>query len=275
MSGTYLIMIACVTTETVMVSEPVGFYRPSEVHLFRYTRDPGTAKAKLYDDHYREARRQIRACSPETEIIEHSEDPIYDFRSMARCLESLNQGFLKEHPECTVLANISSGPSEFTAALEFLATLNPNVRKFKVATKEYALDESEFSGIYYVDGRPTGLSRSVYPPREIESVHLGKPDEILVKSLRIYSGMIDRGVEPTTRRMVEALKSRGLWVYKPLNVDWRCPQEYREKANFDRRYRAMWKAMGWIDANDRKKCHRLTEQGKAVIEMFYVKPKPK
>ena len=37
----------------------------------------------------------------------------------------------------------------------------------------------------------------------------------------------------------------------------------------------MWKAMGWIDANDRKKCHRLTEQGKAVIEMFYVKPKSK
>lgn len=52
MPNPYIIVISCVTTETVMVSSPSIFYKADEVHLFRYIRDPGTPSAKLYEDHF-------------------------------------------------------------------------------------------------------------------------------------------------------------------------------------------------------------------------------
>ena len=87
MPNEYRIMIACVTVETVMVSDPVIFYRPDEIHLFHYSRDPESSRARLYEDHYLEVYRRIRDIVPESRIIGHHDVPIYDFRSMARCLE--------------------------------------------------------------------------------------------------------------------------------------------------------------------------------------------
>ena len=270
MPAEYIVLIACVTTETVMVSDPVRFYQPREVHIFRYTRDPGTPKARLYDDHLREVRRQIADHSPLTEVYEHAMEPVYDFRRMARSLEALYLHLQKEHPGCRVLANMSSGPSEFVAAVEFLASANPGVTKFKVSTREYALDEADFRDLYYVDGRPVGLSRSVSDPREVESVHIGKPDEVLVRSLRIYAHMLDNRKEPMAIRMIASLKRHGLWAYRPIENEGRASAENKERTNYYRRYVNMWKAMGWIDSEDHRKHHRLTEQGRAVIEMFYV-----
>ena len=41
----YIIVISCVTTETVMVSSPSIFYKADETHLVRFIRDSGTASA--------------------------------------------------------------------------------------------------------------------------------------------------------------------------------------------------------------------------------------
>ena len=38
MPNPYIIVISCVTTETVMVSSPSIFYKANEVYLFRYIR---------------------------------------------------------------------------------------------------------------------------------------------------------------------------------------------------------------------------------------------
>lgn len=87
MSSGYRIMIACVTVETVMVSDPVMVYEPDEIHLFHYSRDPESKRAKLYEDHYLEVVRRIRETNPDCRIVGHYDQPVYNFRSMARCLE--------------------------------------------------------------------------------------------------------------------------------------------------------------------------------------------
>ena len=87
MPDEYRIMIACVTVETVMVSDPVIYYQPHEMHIFQYSRDPDSGRARLYEDHYIEAVRRIMDMVPDCRIIGHHDVPVYDFRSMARCLE--------------------------------------------------------------------------------------------------------------------------------------------------------------------------------------------
>ena len=65
-------MIACVTVEVAMVVSPVLRYKPQELHLFRFIRDPGSRKSKLYRDHYNEVVRKVSASLPQCRIIEHS-----------------------------------------------------------------------------------------------------------------------------------------------------------------------------------------------------------
>ena len=67
-----------------MVSSPSIFYKADEVHLFRYIRDPGTASAKLYEDHFQSVCRQIRSSLPECLVTEHTDDPVYDLPRMVR-----------------------------------------------------------------------------------------------------------------------------------------------------------------------------------------------
>ncbi|WP_400226053.1 hypothetical protein [Methanomethylophilus alvi] len=76
MPNPYIIVISCVTTETVMVSSPSIFYKADEVHLFRYIRDLGTASAKLYEDHYREACNQILRSLPSCRIVDGRRVPV-------------------------------------------------------------------------------------------------------------------------------------------------------------------------------------------------------
>ncbi|WP_400240441.1 hypothetical protein [Methanomethylophilus alvi] len=66
------IMIACVTVEVAMVVSPVLRYKPQELHLFRFIRDPGSRKSKLYRDHYNEVVRKVSASLPRCRTIEHS-----------------------------------------------------------------------------------------------------------------------------------------------------------------------------------------------------------
>ena len=152
----YVIVISCVTTETVMVSAPAIFYQADEIHLFRYTRDPGTPAAKLYEDHYNSVCGQIRSSLPDCKITEHSEDPVYDLPKMVRGLSILYSQIQREHPDAEVHANLSSGPSEFIAALGIFAFLHPDVKLFKVPTKRYTVGAEEFMQLHYNEnGRPS------------------------------------------------------------------------------------------------------------------------
>ena len=81
-----------------MVSSPVIHYNADEAHIFRYIRDPGTPRAKMYEDHYSETVRQITQALPNCKIISHEDHPIYDLHVMAGALESLRREILTAHP---------------------------------------------------------------------------------------------------------------------------------------------------------------------------------
>lgn len=266
---TYRIMIACVTVEVAMVVSPALRYRPKEIHIFRYIRDSGSGRAKLYTDHYAEVVDELSHSLPDCTVIEHTDEPVYDFGRMSRSLDMVYNQTVREHPDCEILANLSSGPREFSATLGIFSYLHPRVTLFKVPTEEYAVGEEELQRYFYDNGRAVGLSRRMYPPKEIAGIRLEPPDERRVRALRMYQSLIDCGTEPYWNRMVPLLKVHGLWDYEPSDREYGSDLELREKLNYFRHYRAYWKEMGWI-GDEKRRCPRLTPSGKAVIEMFYV-----
>ena len=264
------VVIACVTTETVMVSAPIIHFEADEVHLFRYIRDPGSAKAKLYEDHYVQTRNQISASLPMCRVIVHTDEPVYEFARMVRKLEELYLSLRRQYPEAKIYANLSSGTSEFIAALGVLSFLNPGLTLFKVPTENYTLTEDQYYALFYDNGIPVGLSRSVYPPKGIVSVDADKPDENLVRCLRVYSDLLDKGKKPHYSLMRKELEARGLWKYEPRPVSGnRTDEIVRMREFFSRSIAGEWKRLGWIEDECMRSCPPLTNKGRAVIEMFY------
>ena len=104
----------------------------------------------------------------------------------------------------------------------------------------------------------------------LDCFSLRKPDETLVRALRIYSEMMDGGTEPTGVLIISALKEKGLWTYREPAGDCRTDLVDGEKQWYERNYNLPWKEMGWVDAGDGRKRHRLTREGRTAIEMFYV-----
>ena len=262
------IMIACVTVEVAMVVSPALYYKPDEIRLFRYIRDPGTPKAKIYGDHYREVCRQIHEKLPGCEIHEEDSVPVYDFVSITSALGALRTRLSEEYPGARFLANISSGPAEFVAALGVFCFLNPDARMFRVSTRKFSVTEEEFAEMHYSGGKAVGMSLEVSDPREIECVRLEKPEENIVRALRLYAGFLDEGIEPTYHVMIPALKEKGLWGYGE-RLHRGGKQVDRERQHFQREYNRTWEENGWVDVRDGRKRHRLTPLGRTVLQMFY------
>ena len=270
-SGPRDIMIACVTIEVAMVVSPVLKYKPEELHLFRFIRDPGSKKSKLYTDHFNEVLRKISSSLPSCRIIEHSDEPVYEVNRMARSFDKLYYRISKDNDDFRILANLSSGPSEFAAALGIFSYVHPCVVLFKVPTREYAVSQAMLEEFYYDNGVPVGLTRKTYPPKEIAGIRLELPDERRLRALRLYHSMMESGTEPYLSRMVPALKEQGLWEYEPAKEDLGSDLALREKMYYFRHYRQYWKDMGWIE-EEKRRCPRLTASGIAAIEMFFTEP---
>ncbi len=264
-------LITCVTTETVMVSAPVTKFRPDTVHLYRFSRDFCSSKAMMYRDHYFECVRQIREGLPECRIVEHTDVPVYDIREMIRSLDRLNAEILREDPLAQVLINISSGPNDFAFAAGQFAAMNHNVQIVKVSTKEFGIDEAVFRQIYYENNRPVGLSREVSEPKIVEGIHLIKPNETLIRALRVFRDREREGLPLDSRSVVSELKKRGLWMHEQTKDERKWPLSYSEAVAFEKFFTFPWRDLGWVKKGEGKYYH-VTEQGEKVIELFYDYP---
>ena len=58
---------------------------------------------------------------------------------------------------------------------------------FTVGTKAYTVPKDRLRELYYENGRPVGLTSEIFDPRPIPAFDIDKPDENLVRSLRLYS----------------------------------------------------------------------------------------
>ncbi len=261
-------MYACVSFETVMVVEPAIRYSVDEIHLFHYVRDP-TQSDNVYVEFYDEVVSQLRKAMPQVRIVEHASEPIYNFQKMLRCLLTSIEEVKKAYGDPEVLINSSAGPSEFSAAA-IVSALMTGTTAFTVGTKAYTVPGDRLRELYYRENRPVGLTSEIFDPRPIPAFDIEKPDENLVRSLRLYAQMRDARSSVTAASIIAALKNAGLWEYRPNPSEKKTDSKQKEIMYYQRHYIQAWQKHKWIDKPSSKAKYDLTEDGKNIIMTFYV-----
>ncbi len=264
---TVRVMYACVTFETVMVVDPALHYSVDEIHLFHYIRDPSQGD-NVYGEFYGEVVSQLRSSAPGIRIVEHASEPVYNFQKMLRCLLTSIEEAKGTYEDPEVLINASAGPPEFAAAA-IIGALMTDTTAFTVGTRQYTIPRERIRELYYRDGKPVGLAAAIYEPRSIPSFIIEKPDENLVRSLRIYSDMRDAKRSVTAVSVISALKEAGLWNYEPNTKDRKTDLRQKEIMYYQRHYIQFWQKFKWIDKPSSKAKYDLTEDGKNIIATFY------
>lgn len=262
------IMYACVSFETVMVVEPAVRYNVDEIHLFHYVRDPSQSD-NVYSEFYEEVVSRLRASMPTIRIVEHASDPIYNFQKMLRCLLTSIEEVKTAYGDPEILINSSAGPSEFSAAA-IVSALMTGTTAFTVGTKAYTVPKDRLRELYYENGRPVGLTSEIFDPRPIPAFDIDKPDENLVRSLRLYSQIREAKHSVTAVSIISALKNAGLWEYEPNIHEKKTDFKQKEIMYYQRHYIQAWQKYKWIDKPSSKAKYDLTEDGKNIIMTFYV-----
>ena len=264
-------VIACVTFETVMVSSPAAEYKADEVHLFHYVR-AGSSKADVYSEFYAEAAAQVKSKLPNAKIVEHGESPVYDFRLMLRDILSCIDDIRSRYEECEILINVSSGTAEFIAAGVISAMMsNGKASAFTVRTSEFTVSGDEaIRKFYYKEGKPVGLSASVGEPSALPYFKIDRPDENLVRGLRLYSDLRENSRTVTAAMVIAEMKKKGIWLYVPSDSADKTEMKQKETMYYQRHFVNTWDDLGWIDRPGRKERFVLTPIGKNIVETFYI-----
>ncbi len=264
-------VIACVTFETVMVSSPAADYKADEVHLFHYVRQ-GSAKADVYSEFYTEAAAQVKEKIPNVKIIEHGDSPVYDFRLMLRDILSCIDDIRSRYEECEILINVSSGTAEFIAAGVISAMMsNGKASAFTVRTGEFTVSgEEAIRKFYYKDGKPVGLSSTVGEPSTLPYFEIERPDENLVRGLRLYSELKEKVRAVTASVVIAEMKKQGIWLYVPSESADKTEMKQKETMYYQRHFVNTWDSLGWIDRPGRKERFVLTPIGKNIVDTFYI-----
>ena len=249
------VMIACVTFETFKITEPVKFYGTNVVYLIHYVLNP--SEKNIYQEFYDRNVEILREWSKDVEI--HGlERKVTDFAQMLRTVNAIID---EERPKSAeILINLSAGSPEYTAAASTASMMNPFAKSFFVRPSEYTVDPEDLRDIYYRDGKPVGLTKSVKKVTDMPEFRLEKPEEYLIKSLRIYESL-KSGPRLYSSKVINKLKEDGLWDRgmsgNPSN----------DKVFFQRRFINAWKDRGWVVKDGPS--YSLTDKGRLMISVLY------
>ena len=188
---------------------------------------------------------------------------------MLRCLLTSIEEVKTAYGDPEILINSSAGPSEFSAAA-IVSALMTGTTAFTVGTKAYTVPKDRLRELYYENGRPVGLTSEIFDPRPIPAFDIDKPDENLVRSLRLYSQIREAKHSVTAVSIISALKNAGLWEYEPNIHEKKTDSKQKEIMYYQRHYIQAWQKHKWIDKPSSKAKYDLTEDGKNIIMTFYV-----
>ena len=264
-------VIACVTFETVMISTPAAEYKADEVHLFHYVR-PEAAKGTVYSEFYDETARQVASKLPNAKIIEHKDSPVYDFRLMLRDILACIDDIEATYEDVEILINVSAGTSEFIAAGVISAMMSKGkATAFTVRTSEFSVvGEDKIKAMYYSNGRPVGLSASVKSPTSLPFFEIDRPDENLVRGLRLFIKTREARKAVTAAVVIEEMKKAGIWLYVPSENGDKTDSKQKETMYYQRHFVNTWVALGWIDRPGRKAKVSITPLGQNIVDTFYI-----
>ncbi len=275
------VMVACVTFETVMITEPVKAHHTTRVHLIHWISelnesvgDPRSVerkgKMRIYQEFYDHVVEKLRSDVEGVEIVEHIAR-VFDFSEMLRTVLDI----LRMEQDSQVYINISAGSSEYTAAAVVASMMNPVVEAFSVITDRFTVDSpDEVRRVYYDPdtGKPVGLTKSVRDVKSIPKYRMDMPKEHLVRGLRMLSEKIATKGPTSAMYMVYSLKKAGLWLRDNGEpVPEKPVRDQTEAVYYHRDYVAPWLANGWVEKDDVFKNRlRVLPEGQRIMDTFYV-----
>ncbi len=249
------VMIACVTFETVKVSDPAYYYGSNVVYLIHHVRNP--SPDNVYQQFFDRTAELIRGNAPGTEVI----DVDCNVSDFAGLLSEINMIIAAESVRGSeIRINLSAGSPEFTAAGATAAMMAEHVGAFFVHADSYTVSDDDLRDIYYRDGKPIGLTASVRDTEDLPGFKLEMPDEVLVRSLRRYAARLAEG-RVHSPDMIADLREHGLWERRGAS------DTNNDKVFFQRRYIEGWKEHGWIEKAGT--AYAITERGELAIRILY------
>ncbi len=282
------IMIACVTFETVKISDPVDYYEANKVYLIHHSSEKHPVYQEFYD---RTVELIDRNSNGKVEVIEvHKE--VWKFGTMLRTVVGIIDSELASNPDCEIYVNISAGSPEYTAAAAIGSMMYDEkyIVPFAVSGDEYTVQEdADIRKCYFEnemdmetgEGRlvPVGLSKSTKEPVKIPHFHIKKPSRELVLGLKIYKQHSEleggRYRRVTAPAVIEDLKEAGLWNHSVDPSD--SSKVKNEKSSnavyFHRDFIERWLKHRWVERDDTGKKYILTDEGRRVIDTFYTDEK--
>lgn len=254
-------IIACVSFETAQIVQPAVQYNAKRMYLFHYVSDKTSETGAVYSEFYDEVCRQLREKIPGIEIIECSKTPLWEHSLLLRDLTNIISSHNRNHPDEPLLINVSAGSDDFTSAGKVAALKCAGVEHFTVNTLKFKVPLEKIREIFYENGRPVGLTETCREATILPKYDIEFFEEYLVRSLRVYIGIVDGGEYRFAKVVIPELKSRGLWIGK---------EGCNEEATFFRKYRNVWLKHGWVAKGSGKDKHYLpTERGREVAKIFY------
>ena len=266
------IMIACVTFETVKITEPITFYDVDRIHLIHYIREPGSYSGEIYQEFFDEVCKIVRNNSGNKIEIKEHEERVSQFLPMLKLiLKIIDEEFSSKEP-VDLYINISAGTSEYTAAAVIASMMNPAVIPFSVSTDQYTVKGEMIKETYYKDGAPVGLTETIFEPEIMPKYNMPMPDRNLVIGLRILNEANRSKRNMKGPDVIKKLKEQELWRRSGWERSDQHHDTNAEKGDsvyYHRDYVSRWLSNGWVERDDFRKRYELTEEGLRIIETFY------
>jgi hypothetical protein len=245
-SSNLRVVVACVTFETVMVVEPVKYYKADRVYLLHQ------ARKAPYSEFLKEVRSQLGTVG--CECIER-ETNVNSFRLIMK--EVL--GILRMEKEAGnhVYVNVGAGPNVFAAAA-LIACMMEKATAFNVGTEKWTVEPK----LFYIDGKPVGMSSEVRVPYELPEFEIKAPRPELVSGLRAWHKLSQQKGLMNANNMIQKLEREGLMAEPGPHGTGRQAKVMKYRRNF----LEPWLKEGWLEKDGRSL--KLTEKGKGVLEIF-------
>ena len=288
------VMVACVTTEVVKVTDPAINLNVDIIHLLNYVKkaesdDPDQiAREELFESVYQENVRVLKEAG--IRVKEHRDAPIFKFDEFFRTIYEI----LKDEEKwgSAVYVNISSGPPEYSAAAAIASMRVDGVELFTVGAKAsgYTIPFNRQKEMLMHDGKLVGTAFEVHKPIKIDKFPLPTPDLKLLNALKIFASIPEAKRSNVT--VIRELILNKAWRFSSSDDDCRlgtsvefenadgkrldtadknlyARRQNKEAVQYQRAYIDRWKEEGWIEKSEiNGKRYKLTKTGRRYIEVF-------
>ncbi len=295
------VMIACVTDEVTMVTQPLKYYNIERVHLISFVKPvkdqknkPMVYRTKFYEDVRDTVMSNIEKMG--IELVPHTEMRTYNFEEMMQTVYSIITD--EQNKGAIVYVNLSSGTKEFSAAAAIASMMHRDVNIFTVGGKAEALTMTKYETMMESikhDGEIVGKFYDYHDPYEVTSFSLTPPPMRLLRALKVFSD-IDMSKRSNTA-VIEELVRQGLWKspgegkdrFEGTSIAIKLasngkritdPQykilQRKEAVQYQRNFIDKWKEYGWIykDPDTTGTKYDLTTDGMMNLKVFCPEQEP-